>query len=262
MRLHLLALAVVQLIHFSVQAAPLCRNILLESNQPSYSQALKLGEWQGQAQVHKDMESLTSADPLFYSYSTKNDRNLYNTLKDAVYRNLSDAQVESLRTYSTLTGHYHEQLSKAIEGLQISQPLHEVPWADAIKSLKGSAAVKADVKNILSAFSQGVLLPQNTILFRGIPSYADMSLPRAGRTLMWSRLTSTSMDPESAFYFAKGERPIMFVIDVKHPVVALVAATNKEMEFILPPGTKFLVKKNILDRANDVRIVHLETVGN
>ena len=79
--------------------------------------------------------------------------------------------------------------------------------------------------------------------------------------MQWNRLTSTSMNPETARYFTTHEgidSGILMVIEIASPVKALLSKNPKEMEFLLAPDTTFTVISKKRIRSANILIVHLK----
>lgn len=193
-----------------------------------------LYHYDAQVALRKDFGDLNHIDDLGYSYSTAKDREQYVHLAESFRSRLSKEELAELKNYTALSGSYHERLNQSFA--------------------KGSQ--KDSLVSIYkSMFSKGVTLPSGFILFRGIGPGAQLTIPSQGKFITWKRLTSTSMDPETARYFTNGGKATMLVIETAEPIQSILATSPKEMEFILPPNTQFEVLKKKYFSAEGVSVV-------
>lgn len=220
-------------------SAAQCLDIFSQTEQVEVS----LLTWDGQLEARKYRDEFNTLDGLSYTYTTAKDAENYVTLSSTFYARLSKAEVEMLETYTNMSGQKHEHLNSDIAKKE---------------SLKGIKAKR--VNALLAAFDKGVYLPEGLLLFRGIGGN-PIEIPAAGKTMQWNRLTSTSMDPETARYFTTHEgidSGILMVIEIASPVKALLSKNPKEMEFLLAPDTTFTVISKKRIRSENILIVHLK----
>lgn len=223
----------------ALASAPQCLDIFSQTEQAEVS----LLNWEGQLEARKYRNEFNTLDGLSYTYTTAKDAENYVALSSTFYARLSKAEVEMLETYTNMSGQKHEYLNSDIAKKE---------------SLKGIKARR--VNALLGAFDKGVYLPEGLLLFRGIGGN-PINIPAAGKTMHWSRLTSTSMDPQTARYFTTHEgidSGILMVIEIASPVKALLSKNPKEMEFLLAPGTAFTVISKKRIRSENILIVHLK----
>jgi hypothetical protein len=222
----------------------------------------ELLEWPAQVALRRDRDQFDSLDSLGYSYSNATDASAYQKLAAQQNARLSGEEKETLAKYSQMSGSFHEQLNKDLARLKFSEKNDPAELQRQLASLKIPNARKKQIQLLLSAFDKGMLLPKGLILFRGIGPGSSLAFGAAGSTVRWNRLTSSSMDPETARYFlneGRGDRSFLLVIEVEKPVKALLSENPKEMEFVLPPGTRFEVVRKKFLQADNVSIVRLKT---
>lgn len=200
-----------------------------------FSQEYSLLQWDGQVSLKKNFESLKHIDDLSYSYTSKQDAALYTQLAEAFQNRLNSAEKEELAAYTEMSGSYHEKLNR-----DLSRKTPKISKKTAV---------------FLNIFKNGVILPEGLILFRGIGPGANVQFGSKGKKSSWSRLTSTSMDPETARYFANDGPSTMMVIEVAEAIPAMMSNNPKEMEFILPPNTRFEVLSKKHFRSEEVSVV-------
>lgn len=216
-----------------------CLDIFSQSEQAEVS----LLQWEGQIELRKYRHEFNTLDGLSYSYTTAKDTINYEALSSALHSRLSKAETEMLTTYTTMSGYTHGILNSYIAKKD---------------TLKGTKAKR--VNTLLAAFDKGVYLPEGLLLFRGIAGN-PFDIPAAGKTMQWDRLTSTSMNPDTARYFTtegEADQGILFVIEIGSPVKALLSKNPLEMEFLLPPDTTFTVISKKRIRPENILIVHLK----
>ncbi|UYL07886.1 hypothetical protein B9G69_012600 [Bdellovibrio sp. SKB1291214] len=222
--------------------APLCAAVFT-SAEPQ----LSLLQWDAQTALRKDFSKFTDLELLGFTYSSDKDALSYKSLADEYYAKLSSLEKSVLSDYTELSGREYEKMNANISKFLNNQ------------SLKKKDAVA--VQNLLGAFDKGLTLPQGFILFRGIDASSGIKFGKVGTMMKWDRLTSTSVNPEVARYFANDynmERTYILVLEVAEPVRAIVAKDATEMEFIFAPRTRFQVVSRHIDRSENIQIIHLK----
>jgi hypothetical protein len=224
-------------------AAPTCAAIFAQTPEAQTS----LLSWDAQQGLRRDLPKFTDLDLLGYTYSSDKDTLSYKAASADIYGKMSTQEKSALSDYTSLSGRDYEKMN-----LNISKYLNR----EELKKKDTKA-----VENLLSAFDHGVVVPAGFLLFRGIDSAANLRFGKVGSVMKWDRLTSTSVNPETARYFANNdnfERTRILVIEVAEPIKAILSKDPTEMEFILPPRTRFEVVSKHLDRSENIQIIHMK----
>lgn len=223
------------------KAAPSCKSLFKLSI--DLSENTTLLDWDGQIDLRRDRADFKSLSGFSYSYTTKNDAIKYLELSEKIFSNLDSAEKKAIDFYTQMSGSEHAKIN-----LSMNEKY----------SFLNSKNKENLVKNLISAFNKGVFLPKGLLLFRGIGS--EIELNQVGKSVIWNRFTSTSMDPEIARYFVDQNQnenhKYILILEIAESVPALLSKNPKEMEFLLPPGLRYQIVSKKLSRTENITVVH------
>lgn len=211
--------------------------------------------WDVQILLRKDQDNFKSPDDLSYSYSKQGDAIKYRELSSRLAARLSPGEARALEDYTAMSGSKHEQLNLILAKMNFKSNLEIESYKAQLEKIKVSRRHQTSILNLLSAFEKGVTLPKGLLLFRGIGPGASLS----GKIIRSDRLTSTSMDPETARFFTQegNEKTYLLVIKLTGPVKALMAKDAREMEFLLPPGLRYEVTGRKYDSKSKISVLQV-----
>jgi hypothetical protein len=148
---------------------------------------------------------------------------------------------------------YENKKESFLSNLTIEEMKTIAHYADSgFKQIHAMTSINQDtehIKNLNSAMQK--YESETLVLYRGIPKAEEYSI---GDRVALQNYTSTTCNPHKAVEFTKPERRILLMFTTNKG--APISLVHNEMEFLLPQGSRYLVK-NIL--YTDIKIVYPDT---